>query len=189
MLDCSQQPTYVDVQACVAWSANLVPGINNAMNMKSMLRGGSGEPLVLIHGFGSYRGVWAPVRALLEAEGFDVLGEAADVPVQIAHAAGWGGYGPETDAALAVFADAAAFALYGYLGFLLETCVDADSDPTKPVDFRAQIRPIIDARCSNMGHLLWSGIALPERAAACRAPSRRGRAGTAASRGCPVAGR
>ena len=38
----------------------------------------------------------------------DVLGEAPDVPVQIAHAAGWGGYGPETDAALAVFADAAA---------------------------------------------------------------------------------
>lgn len=38
----------------------------------------------------------------------DVLSQAPDVPVQIAHAAGWGGYGPETDAALAVFADAAA---------------------------------------------------------------------------------
>jgi hypothetical protein len=31
-----------------------------------------------------------------------------DVPVQIAHLAGWGGYGPETDRALAVFADAIA---------------------------------------------------------------------------------
>ena len=43
VLDCSQQPTYVDTQAAVCWSANLVPGIHNAMNMKSMLRGGSGE--------------------------------------------------------------------------------------------------------------------------------------------------
>lgn len=43
VLDCSQQPTFVDTQAAVCWSANLVPGIHNAMNMKSMLRGGSGE--------------------------------------------------------------------------------------------------------------------------------------------------
>ncbi|YAL83697.1 AIM24 family protein [Dermacoccaceae bacterium W4C1] len=43
VLDCSQQPTYVDVQAAVAWSANLVPQVVNSMNMKSMLRGGSGE--------------------------------------------------------------------------------------------------------------------------------------------------
>jgi uncharacterized protein (AIM24 family) len=43
VLDCSQQPTYVDTQASVCWSANLVPGIHNAMNMKSLLRGGSGE--------------------------------------------------------------------------------------------------------------------------------------------------
>ncbi|GAA2134781.1 AIM24 family protein [Nocardioides bigeumensis] len=43
VLDCSQQPTYVDVQAAVCWSSSLVPGINNTMNMKSMLRGGSGE--------------------------------------------------------------------------------------------------------------------------------------------------
>lgn len=43
VLDCSQQPTYVDVQACVAWSANLVPQVVSSMNMKSMLRGGSGE--------------------------------------------------------------------------------------------------------------------------------------------------
>ena len=43
VLDCSQQPTYVDVQAAVAWSANLVPQVVNSMNMKSLLRGGSGE--------------------------------------------------------------------------------------------------------------------------------------------------
>ncbi len=43
VLDCSQQPTYVDTQAAVCWSATLVPGINNVMNMKSLLRGGSGE--------------------------------------------------------------------------------------------------------------------------------------------------
>ena len=43
VLDCSQQPTYVDVQACVAWSAHLVPDVVSSMNVKSMLRGGSGE--------------------------------------------------------------------------------------------------------------------------------------------------
>lgn len=43
VLDCSTQPTYVDVQACVAWSANLIPTMVSSMNMKSMLRGGSGE--------------------------------------------------------------------------------------------------------------------------------------------------
>lgn len=43
VLDCSQQPTFVDVQAAVAWSANLVPNVVSSMNMRSMLRGGSGE--------------------------------------------------------------------------------------------------------------------------------------------------
>lgn len=43
VLDCSAQPTYVDVQAAVAWSANLVPQVVSSMNFKSMLRGGSGE--------------------------------------------------------------------------------------------------------------------------------------------------
>lgn len=43
VLDCAQQPTFVDVQAAVAWSANLRPQVVNSMNMKSMLRGGSGE--------------------------------------------------------------------------------------------------------------------------------------------------
>lgn len=45
VLDCSQQPTYVDTQACVAWSSSLVPRVVSSMNMKSMLRGGSGEAL------------------------------------------------------------------------------------------------------------------------------------------------
>lgn len=43
VLDCTQQPTYVDTQACVAWSANLTPTLVNSMKFKSLLRGGSGE--------------------------------------------------------------------------------------------------------------------------------------------------
>ena len=43
LLDCSQQPTFVDVQAAVAWSANLTPQVRSSMNVKSLLRGGSGE--------------------------------------------------------------------------------------------------------------------------------------------------
>jgi uncharacterized protein (AIM24 family) len=43
ILDCSQQPTYVDIQAAVAWSANLQPRVVSSMNMRSLLRGGSGE--------------------------------------------------------------------------------------------------------------------------------------------------
>jgi uncharacterized protein (AIM24 family) len=33
----------VDVQACVGWSANLAPQVVSSMNVRSMLRGGSGE--------------------------------------------------------------------------------------------------------------------------------------------------
>jgi uncharacterized protein (AIM24 family) len=43
ILDCSQQPTFVDMQAAVAWSANLTPRVVSSMNMRSLLRGGSGE--------------------------------------------------------------------------------------------------------------------------------------------------
>jgi uncharacterized protein (AIM24 family) len=43
LLDCSQQPTYVDIQAAVAWSANLQPQIVSSMNIRSLMRGGSGE--------------------------------------------------------------------------------------------------------------------------------------------------
>ena len=40
-------------------------------------RSGSGEPLLLIHGFGSFRGVWRPVLPMLERER-EVI--ALDVP-------------------------------------------------------------------------------------------------------------
>lgn len=43
ILDCSQQPTFVDPHAAVCWSANLQPGMVSSMNMRSMLRGGTGE--------------------------------------------------------------------------------------------------------------------------------------------------
>lgn len=43
LLDCSRQPTFVDIQAAVAWSASLSPQVTSSMTMKSMLRGGSGE--------------------------------------------------------------------------------------------------------------------------------------------------
>ena len=53
VLDCARQPTFVDVQAAVCWSANLVPQVHSSMNMKSMLRGGSGEALQYVfHGPG-----------------------------------------------------------------------------------------------------------------------------------------
>ena len=38
----------------------------------------------------------------------ELLPEVPDSPIQIAHLAGWGSYGPETEAAFAVFAEAAA---------------------------------------------------------------------------------
>lgn len=47
LLDCSAQPTYVDISAAVAWSSNLVPTLKNSMNLSSMLRGGSGESFQL----------------------------------------------------------------------------------------------------------------------------------------------
>lgn len=43
ILDCSQLPTYVDMNAAVCWSANLQPQVVSSMNMRSMLRGGTGE--------------------------------------------------------------------------------------------------------------------------------------------------
>jgi uncharacterized protein (AIM24 family) len=65
VLDCSQQPTYVDVQAAVAWSAGLVPNVVSSMNLKSMLRGGSGEAFqYAFHGPGFVvvqASEWAPV--------------------------------------------------------------------------------------------------------------------------------
>ncbi len=43
VLDCASQPTYVDVQAAVAWSSSLSPQVVSSVNMSSLLRGGSGE--------------------------------------------------------------------------------------------------------------------------------------------------
>ena len=43
ILDCSQNFTAVDTQAAVCWSSSLTPQVKNSMNMKSMLRGGTGE--------------------------------------------------------------------------------------------------------------------------------------------------
>ena len=65
VLDCSQQPTYVDVQSTVAWSANLVPGVVNSMSMRSLVRGGSGEAFQYsFHGPGFVvvqPSEWAPI--------------------------------------------------------------------------------------------------------------------------------
>ena len=53
VLDCSRQPTYVDPQSAVCWSAGLTPGVHSSMNMSSMLRGGSGEAFQYVfHGPG-----------------------------------------------------------------------------------------------------------------------------------------
>ncbi len=43
LLDCSTQPTFTDPNATVCWSANLTPNVVSSMNVKSLLRGGSGE--------------------------------------------------------------------------------------------------------------------------------------------------
>src|SRR5699024_7678024 len=42
LLDCSQQPTYVDPQAAVCWSANLQPQIKNDFKMGSLIGRSSG---------------------------------------------------------------------------------------------------------------------------------------------------
>jgi len=53
LMDCSQQPVFVDPQAILGWSANLVPNVVNSMNLRSMLRGGTGESFQLsFHGPG-----------------------------------------------------------------------------------------------------------------------------------------
>ncbi|MBF4570076.1 AIM24 family protein [Plantibacter sp. VKM Ac-2880] len=53
VLDCSQQPTYVDPQAAVCWSSNLTPSIVSTTTFRSMLRGGTGEAFQLaFHGPG-----------------------------------------------------------------------------------------------------------------------------------------
>jgi uncharacterized protein (AIM24 family) len=43
VLDCTSQPTWVDSRACVAWSGDLTPEAAAAVDVRSMLRGGSGQ--------------------------------------------------------------------------------------------------------------------------------------------------
>jgi uncharacterized protein (AIM24 family) len=53
VLDCAEQPTYVDVQAAVAWSASLVPQVVSSIKLGSLVRGGSGEAFQYVfHGAG-----------------------------------------------------------------------------------------------------------------------------------------
>lgn len=53
LLDCSQQPTFVDPQAAVCWSSNLQPTIKNDFKMGSLIGRGSGESFQLaFHGPG-----------------------------------------------------------------------------------------------------------------------------------------
>ena len=54
LLDCSQQPTFVDPQAAICWSANLQPQIKSTFKMGSLIGRGSGESFQLaFHGPGS----------------------------------------------------------------------------------------------------------------------------------------
>ena len=43
LLDCSQQPTFVDPQAAICWSANLQPQIKSTFKMGSLIGRDSGE--------------------------------------------------------------------------------------------------------------------------------------------------
>ena len=53
LLDCSQQPTFVDPQAVICWSANLQPQVKSTFKMGSLIGRGSGESFQLgFHGQG-----------------------------------------------------------------------------------------------------------------------------------------
>ncbi|GAA3693760.1 AIM24 family protein [Gordonia hankookensis] len=53
LLDCSVQPTFVDPQAAICWSAGLTPGIKNDFKLGSLIGRGSGESFQLsFHGPG-----------------------------------------------------------------------------------------------------------------------------------------
>lgn len=81
ILDCSQQPVYVDAQSAVCWSATLSPGVQSSMNVSSMLRGGSGEAVQMVfHGPGfvvvqSYE--WSNPRS--DSQGGGLIGNAIDL--------------------------------------------------------------------------------------------------------------
>jgi uncharacterized protein (AIM24 family) len=82
ILDCSRQPTYVDVQAAVAWSANLVPQVVSSMNMRSMLRGGTGEAFqYAFHGQGFVvvqPSEWTPAAGSQQGSNGGMLGGLFD---------------------------------------------------------------------------------------------------------------
>jgi uncharacterized protein (AIM24 family) len=75
VLDCSQQPTHVDVQACAGWSGGLEPQVAPTVNVRSLLRGGVGEAFqYTFHGPGFVvvqPGVWIPPQ---QGGGFDLGG-------------------------------------------------------------------------------------------------------------------
>lgn len=51
LLDCSQQPTFVDPQAAICQSANLQPQFKSSFRMDSLIGRGSGESFQLaFHG-------------------------------------------------------------------------------------------------------------------------------------------
>lgn len=53
LFDCSQQPTFVDPQAAICWSANLQPQVKSTFKMGSLIGRGSGESFQLgFHGPG-----------------------------------------------------------------------------------------------------------------------------------------
>lgn len=53
VLDCSQQPTFVDPDAIICWSANLTPTMKNDTNLGSFIGRGSGESVQIgFHGPG-----------------------------------------------------------------------------------------------------------------------------------------
>ena len=82
ILDCSVQPTFVDVQACVGWSAHLVPQVVSSMNVRSMIRGGSGEAFqYAFHGQGFVivqPSEWTPATAQQSSGGGFNLGGLLD---------------------------------------------------------------------------------------------------------------
>lgn len=82
VLDCSQQPVYVDRNAAVCWSANLTPSTHNSMNMGSLMRGGSGEAIqMVLHGPGFVvvqAFEWSPLNQK-EKKGQGLLGTALDL--------------------------------------------------------------------------------------------------------------
>lgn len=45
ILDTTQTPTYVDMQAAIAWSSATKPTVQSSMNVRSLVRGGSGEAM------------------------------------------------------------------------------------------------------------------------------------------------